>query len=227
MKRKEKHLRTRYPVEEGICRICQETTETDLLIKPCKCAGSIKYVHEVCLKTWILSRHIELGKAKCELCSSSFPMNFTIVTACNVKDALRSPRFLVFPSLAAGLLLLSFMLWGMKKTMDKASGNQKLIPVLLLGVCLTMFTILSVIAVVMVKKLCFCKKIKKWTIYDVSEGSTENDIFCEPLSTEFQESFEIQKEFTVNGVAVKPPDEVVFAKHYSCLLYTSPSPRDS
>ena len=38
--------------EESIGRICMEPNSRDMpLISPCKCAGSVKYIHEECLKT--------------------------------------------------------------------------------------------------------------------------------------------------------------------------------
>lgn len=39
------------PEDEKICRICFEESDTDNpLICPCRCAGTIKYIHEKCLK---------------------------------------------------------------------------------------------------------------------------------------------------------------------------------
>ena len=37
------------------CRIClqSEVTQNDELRAPCKCEGSVKYVHLSCLKKWI------------------------------------------------------------------------------------------------------------------------------------------------------------------------------
>ena len=127
VKRRGERLNTRYEAKEGVCRICQETTEVELLTKPCKCTGSIIYVHEVCLKTWILSKHIELEKAKCELCASSYSMTFKIATVCNIKDSLRSknPKCLVFLFIVSGMMLLSFMLIGTKKVLDRASSEQR------------------------------------------------------------------------------------------------------
>lgn len=43
------------------------------LIIPCKCAGSIKYVHHGCLKTWVKSHYnTNLLEAKCEICKEYF-----------------------------------------------------------------------------------------------------------------------------------------------------------
>lgn len=38
------------------CRICLCDDGSSELIKPCKCKGSLRYVHENCLKVWILEK---------------------------------------------------------------------------------------------------------------------------------------------------------------------------
>lgn len=51
--------------EEGdICRICQMSSASsdNLLIEPCKCTGSLQYVHQECMKKWLQSK-INSGKA--------------------------------------------------------------------------------------------------------------------------------------------------------------------
>ncbi|KAF5006084.1 hypothetical protein FDECE_7514 [Fusarium decemcellulare] len=53
----------------GICRICRgEATPEEPLFYPCKCSGSIKYVHQDCLMEWL--SHSQ--KKYCELCKTSF-----------------------------------------------------------------------------------------------------------------------------------------------------------
>ena len=39
-----------------------------LLFHPCKCKGSMSYIHELCLVKWLLARNIR----HCELCKSTF-----------------------------------------------------------------------------------------------------------------------------------------------------------
>lgn len=39
---------------QEICRICIGEEETSRFINPCSCKGSLMYVHEECLKLWIL-----------------------------------------------------------------------------------------------------------------------------------------------------------------------------
>ncbi|XP_015670215.1 E3 ubiquitin-protein ligase MARCH7 isoform X3 [Protobothrops mucrosquamatus] len=68
--------------EEGdLCRICQmpSTSATNLLIEPCKCAGSLQYVHQECMKKWLQSK-INSGSSledvtTCELCKEKLQLN--------------------------------------------------------------------------------------------------------------------------------------------------------
>lgn len=55
--------------EADTCRICRgEGTDEEPLFYPCKCSGSIKYVHQECLMEWL--SHTQ--KKHCELCKTSF-----------------------------------------------------------------------------------------------------------------------------------------------------------
>ena len=71
-----------------ICRICYLEEESELddpLVQPCKCSGSLKYIHLKCLKHWILTKsclkveesdycNVFLFKeVECEICKMKFP----------------------------------------------------------------------------------------------------------------------------------------------------------
>jgi E3 ubiquitin-protein ligase DOA10 len=70
-----------------ICRICLsdegEDSEINPLFSPCKCAGTMKYIHLNCLQEWLNSRMVmkETASTKtyfwknleCELCKTAFP----------------------------------------------------------------------------------------------------------------------------------------------------------
>ncbi|NXL62260.1 MARH7 ligase, partial [Chordeiles acutipennis] len=68
--------------EEGdLCRICQmsSTSSDNLLIEPCKCTGSLQYVHQECMKKWLQSK-INSGSSleavtTCELCKEKLQLN--------------------------------------------------------------------------------------------------------------------------------------------------------
>lgn len=54
--------------DQRFCRICKDDESEEQLITPCKCAGSIRYVHNSCLYCWVDSRNQKNG----ELCSDNF-----------------------------------------------------------------------------------------------------------------------------------------------------------
>lgn len=52
------------------CRICRcEETPEEPLYHPCRCSGSIKYVHQECLQEWL---HTSKKGQQCELCNTPF-----------------------------------------------------------------------------------------------------------------------------------------------------------
>jgi len=54
--------------EAHLCRVCMDGEESGPLLYPCKCKGSMRYVHEDCLMQWLsLSK-----KRSCEVCSATF-----------------------------------------------------------------------------------------------------------------------------------------------------------
>ncbi|KAK2013602.1 hypothetical protein LZ32DRAFT_255225 [Colletotrichum eremochloae] len=56
-------------LDPDTCRICRgEATADEPLFYPCKCSGSIKYVHQDCLMEWL--SHSQ--KKHCELCKTPF-----------------------------------------------------------------------------------------------------------------------------------------------------------
>ena len=56
--------------EEQVCRVCHESS--GILYHPCKCDGSIRYVHQDCLTTWLKVSRQSQTESKCELCGSKF-----------------------------------------------------------------------------------------------------------------------------------------------------------
>ncbi|XP_047219726.1 E3 ubiquitin-protein ligase MARCH7 isoform X1 [Girardinichthys multiradiatus] len=79
---KEKLLMEDSDEEEGdLCRICQmqEESSSNPLIQPCRCTGSLQYVHQECIKRWLRSK-ISSGTnleaiTTCELCKEKLRLN--------------------------------------------------------------------------------------------------------------------------------------------------------
>ncbi|KAJ5888706.1 Zinc finger RING-CH-type [Penicillium taxi] len=71
------------------CRICHgEATDEEPLFYPCKCSGSIKFVHQSCLVEWL--SHSQ--KKHCELCKTAF--RFTKLYDPHMPETLPTPVFL-------------------------------------------------------------------------------------------------------------------------------------
>ena len=68
------------------CRICRaEGSDAEPLFHPCKCSGSIKFVHQDCLMEWL--SHSQ--KKHCELCKT--PFRFTKLYSPNMPKSLPLP----------------------------------------------------------------------------------------------------------------------------------------
>ncbi|XP_060891162.1 E3 ubiquitin-protein ligase MARCH7 [Labrus mixtus] len=79
---KERLLLEESDEEEGdLCRICQmgEESNSNPLIQPCRCTGSLQHVHQDCIKRWLRSK-IGSGTnleaiTTCELCKQKLRLN--------------------------------------------------------------------------------------------------------------------------------------------------------
>ncbi|XP_030018549.1 E3 ubiquitin-protein ligase MARCHF7 isoform X2 [Sphaeramia orbicularis] len=79
---KERLLLEESDEDEGdLCRICQmgEESSSNPLIQPCRCTGSLQYVHQDCIKRWLRSKidsgtNLE-GITTCELCKEKLHLN--------------------------------------------------------------------------------------------------------------------------------------------------------
>lgn len=71
-----------------ICRVCYENeSANNKLVNPCQCAGTCKYIHVKCLKTWINNSFVipidkskeinfKFPKPQCELCEWQYLFKF-------------------------------------------------------------------------------------------------------------------------------------------------------
>ncbi|KAK0238548.1 hypothetical protein EDD85DRAFT_1022072 [Armillaria nabsnona] len=83
--------------EQDTCRICSAPAEPDQpLFHPCKCSGTIRYIHQDCLTTWL--SHSK--KKTCDVCKH--PYSFTKVYAADMPP--RLPPALLLRRLAQQVL---------------------------------------------------------------------------------------------------------------------------
>ncbi|QPG75968.1 hypothetical protein FOA43_003354 [Brettanomyces nanus] len=89
--------------EVAVCRICRcEGTPDAPLFHPCKCRGSIKYIHQDCLLSWLEHSH----KDSCDICHASY--HFKTVYDPNTPDIL--PAFIILRKVFSELRVLLYRL---------------------------------------------------------------------------------------------------------------------
>ncbi|CAG9332065.1 unnamed protein product [Blepharisma stoltei] len=156
--------------EERTCRICLEPEAPEnKLISPCKCAGSVKYVHEECLKTWLASLDEDIENGKCELCSTKFLMDYKIKWRFLPKDACKEgvAQILFVPLLFAVIIMLCLILFLLcSKYLLEAQGEEQGYIIALILTCVFSILVLSILVVNAMKKLCFVIHLDEWHIHD-------------------------------------------------------------
>merc|ERR1719422_744311 len=87
-----------------VCRICQlpGVEPSNPLISPCRCLGSIRYVHNNCLLKWLeVSSRRRSGPPSCELCQYQYLRHKKFVISnwrfpeCSLKDKILHLFFIV------------------------------------------------------------------------------------------------------------------------------------
>ncbi|CAG7877882.1 unnamed protein product [Brassica rapa] len=93
--------------DEDQCRICRSPEEPGNPLRyPCLCRGSIKFVHQHCLRTWLNRRR---GNNKCEVCGRSY--SFVPVYSENAPERLPCDEFLIGVLSRAGRYLKLIVAW--------------------------------------------------------------------------------------------------------------------
>ncbi|XP_028835625.1 E3 ubiquitin-protein ligase MARCHF7 [Denticeps clupeoides] len=95
--------------EGDLCRICQmgEESSSNPLIEPCRCTGSLQFVHQDCIKKWLHSK-ISSGSnleaiTTCELCKEKLHLN---IDNFDVHELYRSHEQSEFQFISCGLYLV-------------------------------------------------------------------------------------------------------------------------
>jgi len=65
---------------ENICRICHGGDEEGRLFSPCRCKGSMKYVHIQCLNSWRISSANSSSYFQCDTCHYKYHFQRTSIS---------------------------------------------------------------------------------------------------------------------------------------------------
>lgn len=87
------------------CRICLSDTHTQKnpLVSPCKCTGSVQFLHINCLREWLKTKLDTSANGRstvyswtsphCELCKGEFPLTISVNGSCFSLISVQQPRY--------------------------------------------------------------------------------------------------------------------------------------
>lgn len=156
-------------VQDPQCRICLEVNNIFDMISPCRCNGSLKFVHQHCLKLWLLkSDKSEIDISSCEVCKTKFVMNFKYshsITPCNENSCKSWLPFLISCVMIIGIL--SFYYQGYFKT------DSQGIMVIVISAIFTFIGLACLIfSGIKMSQVCIEKKVNEWCILNLSESGS-------------------------------------------------------
>lgn len=202
--------------EDCTCRICMDPDTKDRpLITPCKCSGTVKYIHEECLKTWIISQEGDIDEGQCELCKTKFLMEFKIGRKCSPKESVKNgwSPFIYLPILFAVMVMLFLVIYLLaERYINISQGrNEKGYTIALMVTCGISGLVLLLLIVNTLKEICFVTKLDEWHIFSQNfDNDSEESIHVDKDETMIQDrSFYpvliVPENLIVKGVKVRTP----------------------
>lgn len=184
-------------ITEILCRVCFEAeSDSHKLISPCKCSGSMKYIHEECLKIWLLSQDKDLNISECDVCKAKFIMKIITVTQCTCKNYWKECLgMFIFPILlilmsSILMVMLLFLIQGIKS--KKSSADEQTYLILLVIACTIIIVILLIIFIKKIKRDCYSSKIVSWRIESVSNEDLLEETFEQNANNITQQPEDVQ-----------------------------------
>lgn len=142
-----------------MCRICLTSENSGTLINPCACTGSQKFVHEECLKTWLLTKKKD-DLNQCELCKENFKMTFEVTSACmpfhNLNTCKAWIPCIICLALLGGIIYICYLAFA-----NETSDVAVTVGAFVLGILWISCCVQSVFAT---SRVCFTRKVESWTI---------------------------------------------------------------
>ena len=152
---------------EKFCRICMDDETGNPLISPCRCSGSLQFIHEECLKTWLASKSEDMDAVKCEICNTPFLMNLIVERHCSPREACKDglTHCLFIPLLCAVQVMLCLIVYVLCVSM--AEGDDELgYSVALLITCSISSVVIVLLLFKAIREACLSSKLEEWKIYD-------------------------------------------------------------
>lgn len=153
---------------ERLCRVCLDGDEDKHLISPCRCCGSLKYIHEECLKTWLAAQDKDMEAAKCEICHTQFTMKIEVTHSCSPKYALTAglSQCLFIPLLFTVLCMLFLIIYVLLTGIKSDEGGDRGYTIALLVTCSISSLVIAVLIFNSFTEACMSSKLEEWRIFD-------------------------------------------------------------
>ena len=183
---------------EATCRICldnEQNIETGNFIKPCRCTGTMEWVHDECLKTWIVAKENEINAAACELCGTSFNMRFKLENVFYPRKAFKEKVFGLMSciclsfTIMALLIIITVLAVGWSKSINEEEGtaaqqSSAEYKLSLIVVCALISGIVSVFVFLVVRDICFRTEVSEWIILPYDPTQFPQEIENSPSNVE-------------------------------------------
>lgn len=198
--------------EGEVCRICLDLElPTSQFIHPCRCSGTMKYVHEECLKTWLLSRSPDLATSQCELCTTKYLMKISIKRKCVPKEACGAGAahcFFIPILLTVKVMLLVIVYLLVYRFLSSSSTSEQKGYIVALSItCLIAEIIIIALLVNTIKEACYAARMEEWKI--LSQDFEERQIITQDKIEKFSEirtsAIKLPKKLKIDGINVRVP----------------------
>ncbi|EAR91423.1 zinc finger protein (macronuclear) [Tetrahymena thermophila SB210] len=202
-------------IEPTHCKICLETectSETGKMITPCKCSGTLRNVHEECLKTWILTQQKEIMEAQCEVCMKPYDQTITFGLKLNVKNTCRDGKMncltsSVISMFVIALIIVISLLFQQNDRINHSNSqyassdsflDSTTHVISLIIICFIILLILLIIIYYTLKEACCILVVKEWIIEQyVSSPQIEQSQIVEGTYN-YQQTTEYQNQIQYN-----------------------------
>jgi hypothetical protein len=174
-------------VPNAVCRFCFEPQDADNpLLIPCNCSGTVKYIHEACLKVWLISKEQNLDNVHCELCNTKYEMEFKFRKRCAPRELFHQSimHWVFLPVLGVVLGLMLMVIWLIQSRIDSQKTQvEKAYTVTLLGACGLCCLVIVYMCFISVFEACIKEEMSLWLIESRSDldesrphGDASNEI---------------------------------------------------
>lgn len=201
--------------DEKMCRICMEIeANNNVLITPCRCSGSVKFIHEICLKTWLVSQAEDIAEASCELCKEPYEMEFKITNACvpseYCKQGIVQCLFIPLLLFVMGMLFLVAYLLS-DKYLDNADDQEKGYIIALIATCGISGFVISMLIINSLKEACTTAKLTDWTI--LSKNFVNEVIILNEKDEKIKDDTLLDRSALATPVVLVIPKKMKIGKH--------------